>query len=406
MIPPPVRRWFGAALAVFAPVAIVAAATPAEAGEPATAQAQPCFDAAQFLGDAAHSGAGMATTGIDGAPQVLWTSPTVGVMAGAPAIVAGVAYIADGLLGHGALRAIDTATGADLWTAPLPGQTFGSTPAVVDGVAYIGDVDGNMSAIDLETHEPVWTVQLAGSISASPAVADGIVVINVDDTVYALDPATGDTRWSFGNGGDGGYTVESSAAVVDGVVFTTSIASDGDESLWALDAATGKELWSYRAGAAGLTTPTYHNGVVYAGGEGGLVAVDAITGDEVWSSEIGHVFSAPSVADDLVVVHTRSDLVAVDAATGELAWRANTGGSWSAPTIVDGVVYVGSNGVAAQLSVQLVDATTGELITRIEGFGSVSAPVVVTGGVAFAATDDGLIAVGDPVRASCSADAD
>ena len=404
MNPRPVRRlWLCAAGAVLAPSLVAVATGSAAAAVTAHAPAAPCFDVNQFLGTAGHAGAGMPTTGIAGTPAVLWAVPTSGPMTAAPAIVDGVAYFTDGLLGSGGLRAIDVADGAELWNVALPGQPFGSTPAVVGGVAYIGDNEGNLTAIDLATRQVAWTVELAATISSSPAVADGMIVVNADDTVYALDPATGETRWTFANGGDGGYTLETSAALVDGVVFTTSLASDADDSLWALDGATGEELWSYEPDEPGLSSPAYYDGIVYAGGTSGLVAVDAATGDELWTSPIGNVFSAPAVDDELVVVHTNRNLVAVDPATGAELWRADTGGSWSTPTVVDGVVYVGSNGMAFQQSVQLLDAATGAQLARIEGYGSANSPVVVTGGAAYAATTDGLVAIGVPGTSTCAA---
>ena len=267
---------------------------------------------------------------------------------------------------------------------------------MVDGTAFIGDVDGNLSAVDLATRTVVWTVTLAESISSSPAVADGTVFVNAEDVLYAIDPADGSTRWSFDNGGDGGYTIESSPAVVDGVVYTTSASSESDDSLWALDAATGAELWSYAPDAPGLNTPAVVNGVVYAGGPGGLVAVDADSGDEVWSSAAGDIFSAPAVGDEVLIAQTNRDMVAVDISTGEPRWRADTGGTWSTPVIADGVVYVGSNGLAFQLSIHLVDVATGEQLGLVADLGSANAPVVITGGVVFAATDSGLVALGAP----------
>lgn len=392
--------WIGAAGAVLvAPVLLVTTA----AGPVRATPAAPCFDVGQHLGSAGHAGSGQATTGVVGDPMVLWTAPTAGPMVGAPAIVDGVAYVADGLFAAGGLRAIDTATGTELWNVALPGLPFGSSPAVADGVAYVGDLDGNVSAVDLAVREVTWTVRVADTVSSSPAVADGLVVVNADDVVTALDPATGEARWTFANGGDGGYTLESSPAVVDGTVFATSVGSDGDPSMWALDAATGEQRWSYSPPAPGLGTPVYDDGVVYAGGTGGLVAVDAVTGEERWTSAVGDVFSAPAVDAALLVVHTSRQLVAVDPATGDERWRADTGGSWSTPTVVDDVVYVGSNGMAFQQSVQLLDAATGEQLARIEGFGSVNAPVVVTGGAAYAATGDGLVAIGSPGTSTCAA---
>ena len=361
-----------------------------------------CGDVPQFLGDAAHSGA-VSGPGPIGSISVLWRFPTSSPMPGAPAIVDGVAYFVDGLLGSGGLRAVDTTTGTELWNVAVPGQPFGSTPAVVDGTAFVGDNDGNLTAIDVAGRAVNWTVPLAATVSSSPTVGDGAIFVNAEDVLYAVDPGNGSTLWSFANGGDGGYTIESSPAVLNGIVYATSWSSDADESLWALDAATGEERWSYRPTVPGLATPTVVDGVVYAGGPAGLVALDAKSGEEIWTSPIGDVFSAPAVSDKTVIVHTNRDMVAVDASTGQERWRANTGGSWSTPAVAGDAVYVGSNGMAFQQSVHVVDTATGAQLTLVTDLGSANAAIVVTGGVLYAGTDSGVAAIGTPGANGCAA---
>jgi outer membrane protein assembly factor BamB len=225
-------------------VVLAAAVNFAGAGhtEASTAPLDSCGDVPQFLGDATHTGA-VAGVPPSGEISLLWNYQTMSPMNSSPAIVDGVAYIVDGLLGQGGLRAIDLATGEEVWNVAVPGQPSFSAPAVIDGTAYVGDFAGNLIAIDVASRTVSWTVSLGEEITSSPAVASGTYFVNVDDVLYALDLADGSTRWSFAIGGDGGYTVESSPAVADGVVYTTSPSFERLETaLWALDAATGEEL--------------------------------------------------------------------------------------------------------------------------------------------------------------------
>ncbi|MFF9403828.1 PQQ-binding-like beta-propeller repeat protein, partial [Streptomyces sp. NPDC014744] len=68
-----------------------------------------------------------------------------------------------------------------------------------------------------------------------PTVADKVVYVGCNNnTVYALDTATGNKRWAYATDGK----VQSSPTVVDGVVY---IGSD-DHHLYALDAATGNKI--------------------------------------------------------------------------------------------------------------------------------------------------------------------
>jgi outer membrane protein assembly factor BamB len=55
---------------------------------------------------------------------------------------------------------------------------------------YVGSHDGNLYVLDLATGKEVQRVKLDGPISASPAVADGFLVIGTErGTVYCLGAA-------------------------------------------------------------------------------------------------------------------------------------------------------------------------------------------------------------------------
>lgn len=261
-------------------------------------------------------------------------------------------------------------------------------------MAYIGDMSGFITAVDITNGEVAWSIKLGGDITSSPAVIDDTVYIrNGEDILFALDAVTGEERWRFVTGGDGGYTLDTAPAVADGVVYMTTIDSDGDDSLFSLDAATGKERWHFAPDVPGLFTPVVVDGTVFAAGSGGLYAVDADTGDQRWKSPIGEGFSAPAVADGTVVVHTRSNLVAVDAATGDEQWRYNSGGSWSAPVVVDGMVYVGSSGMGRS-GLHVVALDSGDIVWHVQSIGSVNSSPVVAGGMVYITSSEGLFAFG------------
>ena len=65
----------------------------------------------------------------------------------------------------------------------------------------------------------LWRFQTGGNVDSSPAVVDGVVYIGSgDEYVYALDAATGKQDWRFQTGG----YVLSPPAVMDGVVYIGS----------------------------------------------------------------------------------------------------------------------------------------------------------------------------------------
>ena len=91
----------------------------------------------QFRMDATHSGynpkENQIGVGNVGAPQRAWTGATGADFASSPAVVNGVAYVG---AYDGELHAFAAASGSPLWTAVDRRSRHGS-PAVVNGVAYV-----------------------------------------------------------------------------------------------------------------------------------------------------------------------------------------------------------------------------------------------------------------------------
>jgi len=97
-----------------------------------------------------------------------------------------------------------------------------------------------------------------GGIVSSPAVANGIVYVGSEDKhLYAVDATTGKERWRFA----AGSTVDRSPVVANGIVYIGS----GNENLYAIDAATGKEKWRFPTGDWVDSSPAVANGIVYVG---------------------------------------------------------------------------------------------------------------------------------------------
>ncbi len=114
--------------------------------------------------------------------------------------------------------ALNEATGAELWTANIGGNST-STPAVHDGRVFIGSDDGNLYALDATNYgAELWTFQTGGEVYSAPVVADGMVYFgSLDHYVYAVDEYTGALIWSYDTGAS---RLMGSGAVVDGVYYT------------------------------------------------------------------------------------------------------------------------------------------------------------------------------------------
>jgi uncharacterized repeat protein (TIGR01451 family) len=111
-------------------------------------------------------------------------------------------------------------------SSPTSGGLY-SSPAVVNGVVYIGSKDSNVYALNASTGAKQWsfaTEPLEVIDNSSPAVANGVVyigsahLINDEGNVCALNASTGAKLWTYNTGSD----ILSSPAVVDGVVYVDS----------------------------------------------------------------------------------------------------------------------------------------------------------------------------------------
>ena len=137
---------------------------------------------------------------VDAATGTQRWSAEIGV-SGPPAVAAGTVYVpvGDAFIPNtenvrptgaaGGVLALEAATGAERWTATLPGPAA-TAPAIADGMVYVagGWESGYVAAIDGATGRQEWQLPLRGSVAASPAVVDGALYVTTYHTgaLFAL----------------------------------------------------------------------------------------------------------------------------------------------------------------------------------------------------------------------------
>jgi outer membrane protein assembly factor BamB len=149
---------------------------------------------------------------------VKWVFATAAPVESAAAVAGGLVYAWDTA---GGLYAVDAATGQERWQQQI-GFTGGhGAPGVADGMVYslnMGPPGSDLVALDAATGTERWRFHFPAPNQSSPALVDGVVYIGggVEDRhLYALDAATGEQRWALDLGDD----VDSSPAVVGGIVY-------------------------------------------------------------------------------------------------------------------------------------------------------------------------------------------
>ena len=327
------------------------------------------------------------------------------------------------------------------------------TPTVADGVAYFGDWAGHARAVDPSSGAEVWTTELGGAVIASMPVEGDRVFAASGTTLYALDRATGEVEWDIEVHDHPFAMISASPVVADGVVVQGVASGEVTVAqpdyafrgaIGAYSAETGEELWRFDttpgdesagAGVGIWSTPAVdpERGVLYVGTGNtyeeptspladSLLALDLATGEQVWATQFTaeDVFSAGNpfgsdadvgVAPNLWTSDGRDFVGAADKAgvyhaldreTGEVVWEAELtpgsylGGAIGSAAFVDGSLIVTSNVGNAEnnapgntAEVVALDPATGEERWTVDIEGTVFAPVSGSPGLAYVGTTTG-----------------
>jgi outer membrane protein assembly factor BamB len=233
-----------------------------------------------------------------------------------PVVVNGVVYIGSS---DSNVYAFDASTVEKIWNYTTRGSVA-SSPAVVDGVVYIGSDDGNVYALNALTGAKLWNYTTNGKrifypydvwsdfdnhVVSSPAVVNGVVYVgSVGGDVYALNASTGNKIWSYytmssrdGGGGDT-FGVIASPAVNDGVVYVGAVES----TFYAFDALTGDLLWDYSAWRT-LSSAAVSDGIVYFGSYWDVYALNATSGVQLWNfATTNRIYASPCIYDGVLYI--------------------------------------------------------------------------------------------------------
>src|SRR5438094_163469 len=107
----------------------------------------------------------------------------------APALSLGAAasFLSPASAADAAIRIQPTVRGLIPTCTVRTGEHGHPSPAVVNGVVYVGPFDNKVYALDASTGAVLWTYVTGNIVWSSPAVAKGVVYVgSYDGKVYAL----------------------------------------------------------------------------------------------------------------------------------------------------------------------------------------------------------------------------
>lgn len=247
--------------------------------------------------------------------------------------------------GPGEVVSLWASNGSVRWRTPTESVHF-SSPAYANGSVYVGvagrynttsqitfDPPYGVLALDAATGEERWFFETSGSVSASPAIADGRVIVPAKDgLVYAVDMQTGTEAWSTAVAAG-----VSSAAVVGDTAYVGGGAFGAEGRVTAIDLSTGSERWSFAPNGPVQASVTYADGRIFSASNvanGTIYAVTAADGRLAWQftpTPPQYVLSSPVVADGVVFAASDNGhvyaIAAAESADGQagLSWPAVAG---------------------------------------------------------------------------------
>lgn len=182
-------------------------------------------------------------------------------------------------------------------------QRLNARPVIADGVVYLVDAQGRVSAHDLQDGDERWDVQLR------------------DDS---LREATGRGVIPFFRNGEQVLTFGGGLAFDSGRIFVHS----GGMFLVALDASSGEELWRARTLTPFHSAPTVADDRVFVSTDDNeMLALDAATGDVLWThrsiAETARLLTAPSAAvlgEVVIAPYSSGEVAALRAQNGTVLW--------------------------------------------------------------------------------------
>ncbi len=232
-----------------------------------------------------------------------------------------------------------------------PMWVFRTSSSIQNGLStdglmvFVLEDEGYLTALDPKTGTTRFRAGLGAPAVGQPVIAaEAIVCVTADGRVLAFDRLTGVLKWhAYGYEGSHG-----SPAVDGDIVLVTH-----STKVSALDATSGARLWTFDTGVQLAATLSASEGRAYVGCYDGMLRCLDYSGNLLWESKVENtfyhspVFSAPTIAGDLVVVTTplntrgtSQTVHALCALAGEPVWAVNAGTTLGAPVNTNSGLFV------------------------------------------------------------------
>ncbi len=214
----------------------------------------------------------------------------------------------EGLVADAAIHAepFESSSGFKGWKVHVPDGKPLATPAVADGVVYVGGGFGTYDfyAFDAGNGNLKWQYHVADDGPTAAIVHKGRVAFNTESCIlYVLDAKTGEKVWSQWLGDP----LMAMPAASGDKLYMTYPGADGQHHLSCRNLETGGEVWNQPLIGEVITSPIASGSSLFCATlEGTVYHFDADSGKVVWTDQ-KLATSAPWVVGDEVYVSKRQE---------------------------------------------------------------------------------------------------
>ncbi len=232
----------------------------------------------------------------------------------------------EGLVPDAAIKAepYETDNGFKGWKVHVPDGKPLATPAVADGIVYVGGGFGTYDfyAFNVEDGDLAWQYHVGDDGPTAAIVHNGRVAFNTESCIlYVLDAKKGNKIW----GQWLGDPLMAQPAAAGDKIYITYPGGDGQHHLTCRMLENGGEVWNQPLIGEVITAPIINGGSVFCSTlEGTVYHFDADDGELKWKDQ-KLATSAPWVVGDEIYVSKRVEVAGEGGVTDQFEGIAGLG---------------------------------------------------------------------------------
>ena len=234
------------------------------------------------------------------------------------------------------ISSLNSSDGFILWTKNFTGVGSIPSPTIFEGVIFTSGGNEFFYALDSNTGDELWKVEIGSVTESSPAIEDGIVYVAAQYSIFALNSTSGDQLWNY---------TSNSIFHPSALLYGENIFIGGnDGNFYSLNKLNGSVNWIFSNSSQFVATSAVYDNSIYVPSSDGLIyALNITSGNILWNSNLGVYSSSPVVSDNYLFVGSQNNnsLFILNKSTGNIIFSYDLGSPiMDSLALVDDVLYV------------------------------------------------------------------